>query len=219
MSGPTGRRFPPAPGLRGAHGISGDSRRWSWSRRDRARRASNGPLPREEGHSSARLTAAPAPGPEPGHAAVPDGIFPPAGRSRAMAASVSSMRSLPAMVQAPSTAPTVPDAPSKREPRPTGRPPEPPGATGCPAPGRMHSVGRRMGIICLGQTTRPPDSKSDRRSFPGQNSLALSHQDRQARRLSRPCQGPAARQHRHVARPLPVERHCPRGRIANQQCG
>ena len=26
-----------------------------------------------------------------------------------------------------------------------------------------------------------------------------------------PCQGPAARQHRHVARPLPVERHCPRG--------
>ena len=58
---------------------------------------------------------------------------------------------------------------------------------------------------------RPPDFKSDRRSFTGQNSLALSHQDRQARRLSRPCQGPAARQHRHVARPLPVERHCPRG--------
>ena len=37
--------------------------------------------------------------------------------------------------------------------------------------------------------------------------------------LSRPCQGPAAGKHRHVARPLPAERHRPWCHLANQQCG
>ena len=37
-----------------------------------------------------------------------------------------------------------------------------------------------------------------------QDTLVLSHQDRPARRLSRPCQGPAAGKHRHVGAASPV---------------
>ena len=47
----------------------------------------------------------------------------------------------------------------------------------------------------------------------------LSHQDRPARRLSRPRQGPAAGKHRHVARPLPSERHYPRSNPPSRCCG
>ena len=65
----------------------------------------------------------------------------------------------------------------------------------------------------------PPDPRSDARSSPSPDTRALSHQNRPARRLSRPRQGPAAGKHRHVARPLPSHRHHPRSNPENRRCG
>ena len=47
----------------------------------------------------------------------------------------------------------------------------------------------------------------------------LAHQVRQARRLSRLRQGPAARKYRHVAWPASTERHNPRRNTAGRPCG
>ena len=51
------------------------------------------------------------------------------------------------------------------------------------------------------------------------NALALPDQDRQARRLSRSCQRSAARQHRHVARAIALDRHHAGRNGRGRDCG
>ena len=63
------------------------------------------------------------------------------------------------------------------------------------------------------------DPRSIRPFLSRRNPFAIPRQDRQARRLSRTRQGPAAGKHRHVAWPRSVERHRPRRYPKSQRCG
>lgn len=76
------------------------------------------------------------------------------------------------------------------------------------ARGRARNRAHRDG----NKAPRPTGARQRLGSAESKDAAPVSQQSREAWRLSRPCQGSATRQHRHVARPLTAHRYQARGR-------